>query len=75
MTVLLIRIMSWWYISGFSVHNEVRIKTDDEKGIENLAQYIIRNAFSLAKLQYNEGAYTKVKRIMWITLLLRIKWC
>jgi hypothetical protein len=31
-------LMSWRHVSGFNVHNEVRIKKDDEKGIENLAQ-------------------------------------
>ncbi len=30
-------IMKWRHISGFSVHNEVRIKPDDDKGIENLS--------------------------------------
>ena len=54
--------MSWRHISGFSVHNKVRIKPGDEKGIENLSQYIIRNAFSLAKLQYDEGAASVIYR-------------
>gem|GEM_PF-2452045 len=31
-------IMKWRYTSGFNVHNEVRIKPDDGKGIENLSQ-------------------------------------
>ncbi|MCP4340650.1 MAG: hypothetical protein GY799_17640 [Desulfobulbaceae bacterium] len=53
-------IMSWRHTSGFSVHNKVRIKLGDEKGIENLSQYIIRNAFSLAKLQYDEGASSAI---------------
>jgi hypothetical protein len=34
------------------VHNEVRIQIGDAKGIENLAQYIIRNTFSLTKLNF-----------------------
>lgn len=42
----IIMIMKWRHTSGFNVHNQVRIKPDDEKGIENLYQYIIRNTFS-----------------------------
>lgn len=45
-------IMAWHHTSGFNVHNEVRIPPGDSKGIENLAQYIIRNTFSLTKLSY-----------------------
>lgn len=48
-------LMFWRHVSGFNVHNEVRIKPDDEKGMENLSQYIIRNTFSLEKLKYNDG--------------------
>ncbi len=33
-------IMVWQHVSGFNVHNQVRIKPDDEKGMENLSQYI-----------------------------------
>jgi hypothetical protein len=36
------------------VHNQVRIIPGDERGPENLAHYIIRNAFSLEKLKYYE---------------------
>jgi len=32
----------------------VRIETGDGKGLEGLAQYVIRNPFSLAKMTYNE---------------------
>ena len=42
------------HTSGFSVHNGVRIARDDEDGKEGLAQYIIRNPFSEAKLTYKE---------------------
>ena len=48
-------IIKWRHTSGFNVHNEVRIKPEDEQGIENLSQYIIRNTFSLEKLKYDEG--------------------
>ncbi|THB77398.1 MAG: hypothetical protein D6B25_07050 [Desulfobulbaceae bacterium] len=33
---------------------KVRITPGDERGLENLAQYIIRNTFSLEKLKYYE---------------------
>lgn len=55
-------LMSWKHISGFNAHNEVRIKPDDEKGIENLSQYIIRNTFSLEKLKYEEGDSSVIYR-------------
>jgi len=45
--------MSWKH-TGFSVHNGVRIAKDDDVGKENVAQYIIRNTFSLKKLTYIE---------------------
>ena len=35
-----------------NIHNKVRTKPHDEKGLENLSQYIIRNAFSLEKMHY-----------------------
>ena len=44
-------LMSWQHVSGFNVHNEVRIKPDDEKGMEKLSQYIIRNAFPSAQVR------------------------
>jgi len=43
--------MSWKH-NGFYVHNGVLIAKDDEEGKENVAQYIIRNTFSLTKLTY-----------------------
>lgn len=53
-------IMAWRHNSGFSVHNEVRFQPGDAKGIENLAHYIIRNAFSLGKLSYIESTETVI---------------
>ncbi|MCP3954870.1 MAG: hypothetical protein GY697_22015 [Desulfobacterales bacterium] len=44
------------------MHNQVRIKRDDEKGIENLSQYIIRNTCDLEKVKYDEGASTVIYR-------------
>ena len=46
------KLMNWKH-SGFSVHNKARVARDDEKGREALAQYIIRNTFSLEKIQSN----------------------
>jgi len=51
-----------WRHSGFSVHNKARIARDDEKGRVALAQYIIRNTFSLEKLTYNQEAGTVIYR-------------
>ncbi len=47
-------ILQWRHTSGFSVHNQVRIALDDTKGQEALAQYIIRNPFSLKKVSYQQ---------------------
>jgi hypothetical protein len=55
-------IMQWQHVSGFNVHNQVRIKPNDDKGIENLSQYIIRNSFSLEKLKYEEGDSSVIYR-------------
>ncbi|WP_156915936.1 IS91 family transposase, partial [Desulfatirhabdium butyrativorans] len=55
-------IMKWRHNSGFSVHHQVRIKPEDEKGIENLSQYIIRNTFSNSKIQYVEETETVLYR-------------
>ena len=52
---LIKKIMGWRHMSGFSVHNGVRIGHDDEDGQEGVAQYIIRNPFSEAKLTYREN--------------------
>jgi hypothetical protein len=49
---LIKKILTWRHNSGFSVHNEVLIQAGDAKGIENLAQYIIRNTYSLTKLNF-----------------------
>jgi hypothetical protein len=49
-------IMKWRHSSGFSVNNSVRIARDDENGITNLAQYIIRSPFSVSKINYNENS-------------------
>jgi len=47
--------MKWRHTSGFSVDNSVCIARDDEIGITNLAQYMIRSSFSTDKINYNEN--------------------
>ena len=49
-------LMKWNHTSGFNVDHSVRIATDDQAGLTNLAQYIIRNPFSQAKLIYNNSS-------------------
>ena len=56
---LISNLMSWKH-SGFSVHNGVKIAKDDDAGKENVAQYIIRNTFSLKKLNYVEETGTVI---------------
>ena len=46
--------MKWQHTSGFNVDNSVHIARVDDKGVTALAQYIIRNPFSLDKLSYNQ---------------------
>jgi hypothetical protein len=46
--------MSWGHYYGFSVDYDVRIKFNDEKGLENLAQYVICNTdFSIEVFFYD----------------------
>ncbi len=53
-------LMGWRHNSGFSVDNGVRISRDDEDGKEALAQYILRNPFSVEKLTYNKETGTVI---------------
>jgi hypothetical protein len=48
-----VKVLITMYLRG-SVNNEVRLQAGDAKGIENVAQYIIRNTFSLAKLSISK---------------------
>jgi hypothetical protein len=41
-----------WKNSGFSVHNQIRIQSRDDRGRESLAQHILRSPFSLEKMTY-----------------------
>jgi hypothetical protein len=46
--------ISSWPNSGFNIHNEVEIAADDEKGKENLAQYIIKAPISQERMIYDK---------------------
>jgi len=41
-----------WRHSGFSVHNAVRVRSNDAEGRKKLAQYMLRAPFSLEKMTY-----------------------
>ena len=43
-----------WKNSGFNIHNQVKIKSQDSRGRECLAQYILRSPFSQEKMTYRE---------------------
>jgi len=49
-----------WRHSGFSMHNAVRVARDDVEARERVAQYIIRNAFSVANILYNDKTGTVI---------------
>jgi len=51
-----------WKNSGFSVHNQVKIKSRDTRGRESLAQYILRSPFSLEKMTYQQQTKTVLYR-------------
>ena len=42
-----------WVHSGFNVHRSRRVMPTERKDLERLAQYIIRNPFSVEKMQVN----------------------
>ena len=48
------KIMRWRYTSGFSVHKGEQLARDDGDGQEALAQYVIRNPFSVEKIHYQQ---------------------
>jgi len=56
---LIDKLMNWNH-SGFSVHKGEQIARNDEEGREKLAQYIIRNTFSMEKLTCNEETGTVI---------------
>jgi hypothetical protein len=57
--------ISSWPNSVFNIHNEVEIDANDEKGKENLAQYIIKAPISQERMIYdreNQKVIYKSKR-------------
>ena len=65
------RMLRGWVHSGFQVHRSRRIAAHECQDIERLAQYIVRNPFSIAKMQvnrsgdsilYRSGMNAKIKR-------------
>jgi Zn finger protein HypA/HybF involved in hydrogenase expression len=57
---LIEKLLKWRHNSGFSVHNGVRLARDDDAGRETLAQYIMRNPFSVKKIRYNAATGTVI---------------
>ena len=51
-----------WRNSGFNIHNQVKIKSQDSRGRESLAQYILRSPFSQEKMTYREETKTVLYR-------------
>jgi len=45
-----------WVHSGFNVHRSRRVLAREREDLQRLAQYIMRNPFSLEKMQFNEPA-------------------
>ena len=65
------RMLRSWVHSGFQVHQSRRIAANECQDIERLAQYIVRNPFSIAQMQanrsgdsilYRSGMNAKIKR-------------
>ncbi len=59
---LIRKLLAWRHNSGFSLHNGVRLARDDEVGQEALAQYIVRNPFSVKNISYNDATGMVVYR-------------
>jgi len=51
-----------WRNSGFNIHNQVKIKAQDKRGRESLAQYILRSPFSQEKMTYRKDTKTVLYR-------------
>lgn len=58
---IITKLMQWRH-SGFNIDNGMRIKRDDKKGRESVAQYILRNPFSVDKMTYNDKNGTVIYR-------------
>lgn len=57
---LIRNLMTWRHTSGFSVHQGHQLARDDADGQEALAQYIIRNSFSVEKIKYQQETGTVI---------------
>jgi len=55
------RLLSWRH-SGFSIHNQVKIGSQDKRGRECLAQYILRSPFSPEKMIYRQATKSVLYR-------------
>jgi hypothetical protein len=53
-----LRTLLGWRHSGFSLHNAVRIGSDDAESRRAVAEYILRSPFSLEKLRYQPSSGT-----------------
>ncbi|MCH8055139.1 MAG: transposase [Deltaproteobacteria bacterium] len=51
-----------WRNSGFNIHNQVKIGSQDKRGQESLAQYILRSPFSQQKMTYRKDTQTVLYR-------------
>jgi len=51
-----------WRNSGFNIHNQVKVKSQDKRGRESLAQYILRSPFSQEKMTYRQETKTVLYR-------------
>jgi hypothetical protein len=56
------RMLRGWVHSGFNIHRSRRVLPEEHEDLERLAQYIIRNPFSVDKMQVNEQDDTIVYR-------------
>jgi len=44
-----------WKHSGFNVYRSRRVQPDERENLERLARYIIRNPFSLEKMEVKQS--------------------
>ena len=51
-----------WVHSGFNAHRSRRVLPDEREDLERLAQYIIRNPFSVEKMQVNQAGDSIIYR-------------
>jgi len=56
------RMLRGWVHSGFNVHRSRRVQPDEREDLERLAQYIIRNPFSVEKMQVNQSGDSIIYR-------------